>query len=143
MTSSGRIVLVTGAGQGIGSAIAHALASAGGGIAVNDVRPEAAERTCRELRDKGFAAMAVPADVSDEKAVAAMVQTVTKHLGPIDVLVNNAAAPAPYRLFAESAPEEQANELMTLMGALHCTRHVCPEMIRRRSDFVGSSPATG
>src|SRR5713226_8735183 len=120
----GRVALVTGAGQGIGRAIAQSLAAAGAGIAVNALHKESAERTCVELSASGFAAVAVPGDVASDSAVAALVETAQTKLGPIDILVNNAAAPAVPRLLVESSLADQNAELVTLIGTFNCTRHV-------------------
>jgi NAD(P)-dependent dehydrogenase (short-subunit alcohol dehydrogenase family) len=123
---------VTGAGQGIGHAIAHALASRGATVAVNALHEKSAARTCDELVGKGCKAIAVAADVADETAVRAMIEKVSRELGPVDVLVNNAAASAGLKPFAESTAEEQHAELAKLLGGFHCTRLVCSGMIARR-----------
>ena len=136
MSIAGQVALVTGAGQGIGCAIARALAAAGAHIAVNDIREDSAQRTCRELVDQGYKAVAVVADVAADEAVRRMVGDVTEQLGPIGILVNNAAAAAELQPFAQSSVEEQNQELAKLHGTLHCTRHVCPEMIRREQGSI-------
>ena len=89
-----KVIVVTGAGRGIGAAIAEAFARQGGAVAVNyRSDSDAAERVaarCRELGGDGFA---IQADVTQSAAVDAMMQTVIDELGRIDVLVNNAFAP--------------------------------------------------
>lgn len=84
---SGKVALVTGAGRGIGKAIAGALAAAGARVAVNDIDPATAQATARELGD---AARAYPADVADPGAVSALIERVAAELGGVDILVNNA-----------------------------------------------------
>jgi NAD(P)-dependent dehydrogenase (short-subunit alcohol dehydrogenase family) len=133
---AGRVALVTGAGRGIGRAIAHALARESVAVAVNSIGGDSAERTCRELQDLGFRAVAVPADASCDSAVAGMVQEVNRELGPIDILINNAAAPASNSPFAESTLADQNSELVTLLATFTCSRYVCPEMIKRRSGRI-------
>jgi len=87
----GKVAIVTGAGRGIGQGIAKELARAGCGVAVNYVtEPERANATVDDLRALGVNAIAVEADVSDQRAVAAMVDRVTRELGGLDILVNNA-----------------------------------------------------
>ena len=83
----GKVVLVTGAGSGIGRAIATRFASEGARVAVNDVRAEAAEAVAKTL---GGEARAVVADVADSARVRAMVEEVARVFGGLDVLVNNA-----------------------------------------------------
>jgi 3-oxoacyl-[acyl-carrier protein] reductase len=84
---SGKVALVTGAGRGIGKAIAGALAGSGAAVAVNDIDTASAERTAGEL---GRGARAFPADVADPGAVARLVDDVVAHYGRLDILVNNA-----------------------------------------------------
>ena len=87
----GKVALVTGAGRGVGKAICWRLAREGAHVAVNDVTYDAADGTARELRNCGFNAVAVAADVADEGAVTLMVAEVIRRLGTLDILVNNAA----------------------------------------------------
>jgi NAD(P)-dependent dehydrogenase (short-subunit alcohol dehydrogenase family) len=88
---AGRTALVTGAGRGIGRAIACRLAQDGARVAVNYQRNAgAAQHTLDLIRNSGGQAITVAADVAEPKAVAAMVATVREQLGPIDFLVNNA-----------------------------------------------------
>ncbi|HIE08444.1 MAG TPA: SDR family NAD(P)-dependent oxidoreductase, partial [Armatimonadetes bacterium] len=69
----GKVALITGAGRGIGKAIALTLAGYGADVAVNDIVAEAAERTAEEARKLGRRAMALPCDITDSKAVDEMV----------------------------------------------------------------------
>lgn len=86
----GRACLVTGAGQGIGRALAHALAEAGGAVAVVDKNAASAERVAAELAAKGAEALAVTADVTRVAEVTAMVDRVLSRWKRLDVAVNNA-----------------------------------------------------
>ena len=86
MKLEGRRVLVTGGGSGIGRAISQLFAEEGATVAVNDVNAETAQKTVAEIG----AGLAVPADVADSAAVAAMFQEVKAKLGGLDILVNNA-----------------------------------------------------
>jgi NAD(P)-dependent dehydrogenase (short-subunit alcohol dehydrogenase family) len=89
-TLDGAVALVTGAGGGIGSATARLLAEDGATIALLDRRLEAAEAVARDLSRLGSRALAIKADVSDEKDVRAAVAHLTAELGRLDVVVNNA-----------------------------------------------------
>lgn len=86
----GRCALVTGGGQGIGRAFAHALGDAGACVAVVDVDGERAERVAAELGQKGVEAIAIEADVTNRVAVDAMVAETLERTGGLHVAVNNA-----------------------------------------------------
>ena len=94
---AGRRAAVTGASGDIGRAIALALAAAGADVALLARRRERLETLAAEMRALGRQAAVVPVDVTDAEAVAAAAGTAADRLGPIDVLVNNAAAPASWR----------------------------------------------
>ena len=102
---SGKVVLVTGAGRGIGRAIAERFAEVGCAVAVNDVDGEAAATTAGAISEGVGTAMAVQADVSDSAQVAAMVDAVMAEHGRIDVLVNNAGIVSPTLHFFEATEE--------------------------------------
>ena len=97
-----KVVLVTGAGRGIGRAIAERFAGAGAAVAANDIDGEAAAATVEAISRRGGTAVAAPADVSDSSQVGAMVDAVTAEHGRIDVLVNNAGIVSPTRHFFEA-----------------------------------------
>ena len=85
-----RVALVTGAGQGLGEALARRLAAEGAAVAVADLNGDAAETVAASLREAGARALGVRANVTDEADVAAMVHTVVEGLGGLDILVANA-----------------------------------------------------
>src|SRR5260370_28381689 len=88
---AGKIVLVTGAQQGIGGAMAVEFAAAGGDLAINWLDDQsAAERVADEVRAHGRRAMMVKADMAQIEQSQAMVAAVERELGPVDVLANNA-----------------------------------------------------
>ncbi len=86
----GRVGLITGAGSGIGRAIALRLAADGAGIVIADIDGAAAERVCREIRDGGGVATPCTADVSSPADVTRLVETTAAQCGRLDILVNNA-----------------------------------------------------
>ncbi|MCC7358954.1 MAG: SDR family oxidoreductase [Anaerolineales bacterium] len=90
MDLEGQVTLVTGAGRGIGRALAMGLAEAGATVAVNDIDATTAQATAAALALAGFPAAAFPADVSDPAAVTALVEAVATRWGRLDGLVNNA-----------------------------------------------------
>jgi len=124
---SGRVALVTGAGRNIGRAMAKALAAAGAAVAVN-VRSNRAEADAvvKEIEAAGGKAIAVLADVADEKAVSAMAQAVGKQLGRIDYLVNNAALRQEVSFDEMSFAEWREVLGIILDGAFHCTKACLP-----------------
>jgi NAD(P)-dependent dehydrogenase (short-subunit alcohol dehydrogenase family) len=89
-----RVALVTGGGQGIGRAFAHALGEAGAAVAVVDVSADHAERVAAELAAKGIASLALPADVTCADDVQAMVDAVVQQWGTLTIAVNNAGVGA-------------------------------------------------
>ncbi|GAB4154537.1 MAG: glucose 1-dehydrogenase [Candidatus Promineifilaceae bacterium] len=85
-----KVAIVTGAGQGLGEAIAHALAAAGAKVAVNDLNPDRAERVAAAIRTAGAEAIGVMADVSNKFQCVSLVEAAREKWGRLDVLVNNA-----------------------------------------------------
>lgn len=84
------VALVTGAGRGLGAAIARTLAARGWTVAVNDLRPDTAERVAAAI-----GGLAAPGDVTDEDDVTRIVAGVQERLGPVGCLVANATGPQP------------------------------------------------
>jgi 3-oxoacyl-[acyl-carrier protein] reductase len=132
---SGRVALVTGAGQGIGEGIAVALAVEGATVAVNDYHADRAERVVTRITDAGGRSVSAVADVTDLEAVLAMIADVETALGPVDVLVNNAGIPAdgfvprPFR----DMPVEDWDKFirLNLYGVLHGCKAVVNGMCER------------
>lgn len=86
----GKIVLVTGAGQGNGRAIAQGVAKSGARVVVTDVQAEMAESTAQQIRSQGGEASAFHLDVTDAKECVAVAEQVGREIGKVNVLVNNA-----------------------------------------------------
>lgn len=97
----GRVCVVTGGARGLGRAIAAALGAAGGRLALCDVLADELEQTARDLRAAGCEVFTAPCDVSDSASVDAFFASVEQALGPVEVLVNNAA-------LVPGAPEDEA-----------------------------------
>ena len=131
---SGRVALVTGAGQNVGAGIAHALASRGAAVAVNDVVGERAEAVAASLVAAGGSSVAAPFDVTQPDAVMRGIGDVTASLGPPDILVNNAGVPEgmavmPFRSMDHRRWADFVD--LNLYGVLHCTRAVIDGMCDR------------
>jgi len=112
MRLDGRSAVVTGAGQGIGRAFAHALAEAGARVAVVDLDAEKAEAVAGELREKGAKSMAIAADVTKPGEIDRYVQTVVDGWGDLTVAVNNAGLNR--NSAAEETPLEEWDQTMDL-----------------------------
>ncbi|HEY82428.1 MAG TPA: SDR family oxidoreductase [Dehalococcoidia bacterium] len=127
----GKIALVTGAGSGLGKAIALGLAREGADVAVNDVKLEAAEDTAEEIAALGSRSMAVQADVADEAEVNRMVARIVGEWGGIDILVNNAGATS--HLLIEDTEKAEWDRVLSinLDGAFNCSKAVIPSMKQR------------
>ena len=127
-----RTALVTGASRGIGKAIAIALAEAGAHVAINyRQRQDDAEGVVAAVRKMGRESAAFAADVTDARAVAAMVSSIEKALGTIDILVNNAGV-AHRRSLDEITEADFDHTIATnLKSAFLCTQAVWPGMRAR------------
>ncbi len=132
-----KVVLVTGAGQGLGRAIGLAFAREGAHVALHYHSSAAgAEAGAAQARALGVKAMAVGADLRADGAVADAVERVERELGPIDVLVNNAAA-TQRKPFLESTPADWAPQVdVTVTGTLRVTHAVAGRMATRRSGAI-------
>ncbi|SDK93008.1 NAD(P)-dependent dehydrogenase, short-chain alcohol dehydrogenase family [Cryobacterium psychrotolerans] len=123
----GKVVLVTGAAQGMGAAHARRLSASGATVAVND-REASAELAALAAELSG---LAVPGDVSDPDQVRALVQRVEQELGPVDVLVANHAFMT-MGPFLDADPEDWWKVIDTnLGGTFHLVQAVLPGMRRR------------
>ena len=136
MDLSGRVALVTGAGQGVGAETCRYLAAHGAMVVVNDYVLERAESVAEEIRGDGGDAVGLQGDVTDPASVAALVTEGSAALGAIDVLVNNAgnAGADPTNLATKPFWQGDVSEWepflqVNLYGVLHCCRAVIPGMI--------------
>jgi NAD(P)-dependent dehydrogenase (short-subunit alcohol dehydrogenase family) len=132
-----KVVLVTGAGQGLGRAIALAFAAEGAHVAFHHrASAGGAEAGVAEACALGVKAMAVAADLRQDAAVAGAVARVEGELGGIDVLVNNAAV-TQRKAFLESTAEDWAPQVdVTVTGTLRVTHAVAGRMAARRSGAI-------
>jgi 3-oxoacyl-[acyl-carrier protein] reductase len=129
---SGRIAIVTGGGRGIGRGIAELFGREGADVAVVDLDSKTAEDVASGLRKLGRRALAVAADVSDEKAVAAAFEQVARELGTADILVNNAGIDTTSRVV--DMPTRMWDDMLrvNLRSVFLCTRAALPGMIAKK-----------
>ena len=169
MTLEGKVALVTGAGSGIGRAIALLFAREGAMVAINDIREEAAQSVVGEITAAGGRAMGVPADVADGRAVLKMYTRFLTVWDSLDILVNNAGtvflSPNVVANFERLASEAasggrpttplEATKTMEdgvwrrtlaihLDGTFHCTREALKVMeVRRRGKIINMASIAG
>jgi len=129
---SGKTVVVTGGGGGIGGATCRRFAAQAARVAVFDRRFDAAEAVAADVRAGGGSAQAFACDITERASVDAAVTACNAALGPIDVLVNNAGWDI-FKPFTKTAPDEWARLIaINLTGALHMHHAVLPGMVARR-----------
>jgi NAD(P)-dependent dehydrogenase (short-subunit alcohol dehydrogenase family) len=131
-----RIAIVTGAGQGIGRAIALGMAREGASIFIADLNAANANAVKQEITARGGRAAALCTDISEEQSVRAMVDVALKEFHRIDILVNNAG------IFPTSPVEEMQEEEWdrvigtNLVGTFLCSKAVVPHLLARRSGRI-------
>jgi 2-hydroxycyclohexanecarboxyl-CoA dehydrogenase len=142
-----RVAVVTGAGSGIGRAIAKRLAEDTAKIAIWDINGDGAEETAQTIRDAGGTAIAITADCSDKAAIKAAADQTRAELGPIAILVNNAGI-APFTPFLESDDDLFDRVIrINLRGPWLMTKECLPDMLNagwgRVINITSSSVQTG
>jgi NAD(P)-dependent dehydrogenase (short-subunit alcohol dehydrogenase family) len=134
---AGQVAVVTGAGRGIGAAIARKLAALGALTVLCGRTRAALDSTAKAIADAGGTAEIVPCDVTDLGAVEALARHVEGTFGRIDILVNNAGIGGPGGPLHQLAPEAWDEILNTnLRGVFYCIRSFAPMMIRARSGHI-------
>lgn len=134
---TGKVALVTGAGRGIGSAIAKTLAANGAFVIVNyNGSKEKAEAVVEEIKKSGADAAAVQCDVSDYAACGRMVEELIASYGHIDILVNNAGITRDNLILKMSEEEFDAVLNTNLKGTFHTIRHLSRYFVKQRAGRI-------
>jgi len=134
MVLKGKVIIVTGGGQGIGRAFALRLAEEGAKVVIAEINLQKAREVADEITSQGGEALALPTDVSDPESAEEMARVTMATYGQIDVLVNNAAIY--YGLQMKPFHEISVEEWRQLMavnvdGLFYCARAVIPHMRKR------------
>lgn len=133
---SGQTAIVTGAGRGIGLAIARVLAEAGADIIVAEYMPESGKQAVAEIEAMGRKSMFIEVDVRKSDSVNAMVATALENFPQIDILVNNAGI-AQWIKAEDSTDEDWLNMMnVNLNGVFWCSRAVGKHMLERGAGSI-------
>jgi 3-oxoacyl-[acyl-carrier protein] reductase len=131
-----RVALVTGAGSGIGRAIAEKLGKEGERVVVNDLKGEAADEIVAGIKESGGEASSAPGDVSDVEDVDRIVAAAREAHGSPEILVNNAGFLQQKRFVDLTVEDFDRMIAVHLRGTFLCTRAVLPEMLSRGSGII-------
>jgi len=132
MNLNDKVAIVTGAGRGIGRAIALKLAGAGATVVVSDILEKEAETVAEEIKAAGGQSLAVLADVSQAADVARLVEETLAAYGRIDILVNNAGIARDQLLLRMSEEDWDKVLDVDLKSVYLCTRAVLRNMLKQR-----------
>ncbi len=138
-----KVVVITGAAGGIGTALAHRFSREGCHLALLDVDGDGAAALARQLDARHHRVLAFPCDVTDRDRCAQVLAEVESELGGVDVLVNNAGR-THISLFADTQPEVLRRIMdINFFGAVHCTQAALPSLTARRGTIVVLSSVAG
>ncbi len=136
MNFNGKVVIVTGSGEGIGRATAIAFAQKGARVAIADAAPLKGKDTVALIEASGGEAMFVEVDVSNNESVGQMVGNVIQVFGTINILVNNAGIHAQGDVVKTSEDAWDKIMAVNLKGVYLCSHHVIPVMIEKGSGVI-------
>jgi NAD(P)-dependent dehydrogenase (short-subunit alcohol dehydrogenase family) len=139
---NGKVTLVTGGGRGLGASICHTLAEAGAVIVVADIRFDLAEQVAKELQSKGFEAIALPLDITQDQQAEAVVQKVIDQCGKIDILINNAGTDVTLPIEELTVGDWDRVISVNLRGPFLLSKLVLPLMKQQRSGHIVNIAST-
>src|SRR5215469_5209977 len=132
MELQGQVAVITGAGRGIGRAIALRYAQAGANVAIADLNDTGAEETAEQVRKAGTKALTKVVDVAEYDQVQALMAETVKTFGKIDILVSNAGIGGGGRLIDLSKDVFERVLKVHLFGAFYCSQLAAREMVKRK-----------
>jgi NAD(P)-dependent dehydrogenase (short-subunit alcohol dehydrogenase family) len=133
----GEIVLITGAGRGIGEAVAHAFARSGANLVLTARTEREVDQVARETAKLGVKTIALPGDVSKQADIRTIVAAALDRFGRIDVLVNAAGVYGPIGPFVENDLDHWTAAIETnLLGTVFAIHAVLPQMLARRKGVI-------
>ncbi len=133
MSLEGRVAMITGGAKGIGKATALVLAEKGADIAINDLDLEEAQKTTEEIRSKGVKCEAFKFDAGDYEQVEEGFKKAVEGLGPIDILINNAAWTTNQDIIEKLTPDRWDKEIrINLCGPFYCLKQIFTGMCERK-----------
>jgi 3-oxoacyl-[acyl-carrier protein] reductase len=134
---SGQVAVVTGAGRGIGAAIARELAALGAAVVLSGRTPKPLQETASQIAANGGQTKVMQCDVSNLQSVQALASFVDQSFGRADILVNNAGVGSFSAPLHELTPEDWEKVLNTnLRGVYYCIRSFAPMMIRAKTGHI-------
>jgi NAD(P)-dependent dehydrogenase (short-subunit alcohol dehydrogenase family) len=136
MRLEGKVAMITGAAQGIGREYALRFAREGAAVVIADIREEAAQRVQSEIESAGGKALALRADVTDQEQMNQVARSAADKLGPVDVLLNNAATYFDYDATNQSLEYGRRVLDINVFGIVIAARSVFPFMKVRRSGSI-------
>ncbi len=144
MRLKGKVAIVTGAGTGLGRAIALMFAREGASLVVNGRRPGPIEATQKAITDQGGRASAIAGDVTVAADIQRLVRASVDAFGQLDVLVNNAGIMVS-RSSVTDCPEDDWRRTIdaNLTSVFLCSKYALPELIKSRGNIVNLSSIAG
>jgi meso-butanediol dehydrogenase / (S,S)-butanediol dehydrogenase / diacetyl reductase len=137
-----KVALVTGAGQGIGRAIALRLAKDGFDVAINDINHDTIRQVSLEIEQLGRSSLVVPADISNRNEVFSMVDRVVHRFGQLDVMVSNAGIVQVKPLLEITEQDLETIFRINVFGTLYCMQAAAKQMIKQKSGKIINASST-